>query len=142
MLQDALMFENEDWTVTDAGLEHKRNGYFIERDVIGDRRSDGLWTWPAHMAEKTWCCPDGFAEAFGHALQAYDLTGQAEVCVDEPEARWFERGLEASRGGMDVAAEARVRGRAFAGTRSSPRHQPARIRAAADAAHGQRASRG
>jgi hypothetical protein len=68
-----VLFENADWTVTSAGLEHKDNGYFIEREHLDARRSDGLWTWPLHMLEKTWCMPHAFAEAFGAAVLAYGL---------------------------------------------------------------------
>ena len=68
-----VLFENADWTVTSAGLEHKDNGYFIEREHLDARRSDGLWTWPLHMLEKTWCMPHAFAEAFGTAVLAYGL---------------------------------------------------------------------
>jgi len=64
------LFENEDWAVTSAGLEHKRTGYFIEREHLSDRRSDGLWTWPAHILEKSWCTPQSFTEAFVHAVLA------------------------------------------------------------------------
>jgi len=66
--EDVLLFENEEWMVTGAGLEHKRTGYFIEAEELGQRRSDGLWIWPVHMAEKSWCAPDPFAEAFLEAL--------------------------------------------------------------------------
>ena len=62
--EDELVFENEEWLVTGSGLEHKRTGYFIERESLGDRRGDGLWSWPLHMAEKQWCTPAPFAEAF------------------------------------------------------------------------------
>ena len=69
-----VLFENADWTVTSAGLEHKDNGYFIEREHLDARRSDRLWTWPLHMLEKTWCMPHAFTEAFGAAVLAYGLT--------------------------------------------------------------------
>lgn len=64
------LFENEEWTVTTAGLEHKRTGYFIEREHLAKRRSDGLWNWPAHMLEKSWVAPRAFTEAFLHAIRA------------------------------------------------------------------------
>lgn len=70
---DAVLFENADWTVTSAGLEHKGNGYFIEREHLDSRRADEFWTWPLHMLEKTWCAPHAFAEAFGVAVRAYGL---------------------------------------------------------------------
>ncbi len=68
-----VLFQNADWTVTSVGLEHKDNGHFIEREHLDARRSDGLWTWPLHILEKTWCMPHAFAEAFGTAVLAYGL---------------------------------------------------------------------
>ena len=64
----APLFQNEEWQVTSAGLEHKRNGYFIEREQLGERREDGSWLWPVHLLEKSWCAPAPFAEAFRAAL--------------------------------------------------------------------------
>src|SRR5689334_2258941 len=58
------IFENQEWLVSEDGLEHKTTGYFIERESLGQRREDGLWTWPLHMAEKQWCALTPFAEAF------------------------------------------------------------------------------
>lgn len=70
---ETVLFENADWTVTSAGLEHKANGYFIEREHLDMRRSDGLWNWPLQMLEKTWCMPYSFTEAFGAAVLAYGI---------------------------------------------------------------------
>jgi hypothetical protein len=72
-MQDQPFFENEDWLVCEGGLEHKATGYFIEREVLGSRRHDGLWAWPLHVAEKTWCRMPAFMEAFGCAVAAYGL---------------------------------------------------------------------
>jgi hypothetical protein len=69
----APLFENAEWQVTSAGLEHKRNGYFIEREQLGERRADGAWLWPAHLAEKSWCAPAPFAEAFQAALDHFGI---------------------------------------------------------------------
>ena len=71
--EDQLVFENEEWLVTEGGLEHKRTGYFIERASLGSRRSDGLWSWPLHMAEKQWCTLAPFTEAFTCAAASYGL---------------------------------------------------------------------
>ena len=68
----AALFENEGWTLTASGLEHD-NGYFIPRDEMRARREDGLWVWPLHMAEKLWCAPRPFAEAFLRAVLAFGL---------------------------------------------------------------------
>lgn len=70
---DRVLFENGEWALTDAGLEHKRTGYFIEREDMGKRRSDGLWAWPVHMLEKTWCTPQAFGEAFMRAVLAFGI---------------------------------------------------------------------
>lgn len=75
-LEDSVLFENAEWRLTAAGLEHKGNGYFIERETLGARRSDGFWLWPFHMLEKTWCAPRVFADAFAKAVQAYELADQ------------------------------------------------------------------
>lgn len=73
---DQLLFENAEWALTEGGLGHKRTGYFIEREALASRRSDGLWTWPLQMAEKLWCAPALFVEAFLRALR---------VCAIEPD---------------------------------------------------------
>jgi hypothetical protein len=79
--EELFLFANADWTVTPDGLEHRGNGYFIAREELGHRRSDGLWTWPVHMAEKLWCAPSLFAEAFMQALRAYGLEADAELAL-------------------------------------------------------------
>lgn len=84
---DQLVFENEEWLVTADGLEHKETGYYIDRDRLSDRRSDGLWSWPLHMAEKRWCTPAPFAEAFTCAAALYEITLDTD----------FARSLKAAR---------------------------------------------
>lgn len=79
--EDGLLFANEAWAVTAEGLEHRINGYFISRAEIDARRSDGLWTWPIHMAEKLWCGPQDFAEAFMQAVRAYGLQADAGLAL-------------------------------------------------------------
>ena len=73
MTEENAIFENEEWLVNGLGLEHKRTGYFIERDGIANRREDGLWTWPMHMSEKSWCHMPLFTEAFLQAASAYQI---------------------------------------------------------------------
>lgn len=63
----------EDWCLTADGLEHAATGYFIEREVIGARRADGLWEWPLQLAEKAWCRPAPFAAAFRAALDRFAI---------------------------------------------------------------------
>jgi len=79
MTQERCIFENEEWLVTESGLEHKTTGYFIERAGIANRRGDGLWTWPLHMAEKSWCAMMPFAEAFSCAASIYDVETGADL---------------------------------------------------------------
>lgn len=73
------IFENEEWLVTEDGLEHKTTGYFIEREGLAQLREDGLWTWPLHMAEKSWCTMAPFAEAFSCAASVYRVGNGAEL---------------------------------------------------------------
>ena len=68
----APTFRNDDWFLSEDGLEH-RNGYFIGRGVIDARRDEGLWDWPLQMAEKRWCRPSLFREAFLAALDLFGL---------------------------------------------------------------------
>jgi hypothetical protein len=79
MAAEQTIFENEDWLVTEDGLEHKTTGYFIERESLADRRGDGLWSWPLHMAEKSWCAMASFAEAFTCAASVYKVETGAEL---------------------------------------------------------------
>ncbi|WP_052955010.1 hypothetical protein [Microvirga vignae] len=79
MMDVRPIFENEEWLVTQEGLEHKTTGYFIERESIGHRREDGLWTWPLHMAEKSWCAMAPFSEAFSCAASVYNVETGAEL---------------------------------------------------------------
>ena len=79
MTDDRTHFENEDWTVLDSGLEHRRTGYFIARDEIGNRRADGLWSWPLHVAEKSWCTMPAFIEAFTCAAAVFAIPADADL---------------------------------------------------------------
>lgn len=76
---EPTLFENKEWRLSPSGLEHKANGYFIAADTIADRRSDGAWSWPAHLAEKLWYRRTSFEPAFAQALAAFghrvDLRG-------------------------------------------------------------------
>ena len=93
--QEPALFENEGWTLTASGLEHA-NGYFIPRDEIRARRDDGLWAWPLHMAEKLWCAPRPFAEAFLRALLAFAVEPDAELARSLAVLRDRRRGLGAA----------------------------------------------
>jgi hypothetical protein len=84
---EATLFQNEEWTVTEIGLEHEQTGYFIARDEIASRRTDGLWSWPLHMAEKNWCSVPAFMEAFSCAVAAYGVTADADLAQSFQVAR-------------------------------------------------------
>lgn len=77
--EELSIFENEEWLVTASGLEHKGTGYFIERESLGARRGDGLWSWPLHMAEKTWCAMAPFAEAFSCAVAVHRIESDIDL---------------------------------------------------------------
>lgn len=79
MVAERPVFENEEWLVTESGLEHKTTGYFIERESLANRRSDGLWTWPLQIAEKSWCAMRPFTEAFARAASVYNVETGAEL---------------------------------------------------------------
>lgn len=85
-----MLFANDDWTVTPEGLEHRGTGYFIPREAVAHRRSDGLWTWPVHMAEKLWCAPGLFAEAFMQAVRAYGFEADAGLALSFHDAGRIE----------------------------------------------------
>lgn len=70
---DACDLDGAGWRLVPEGLEHDATGYFIERGALGARRTDGLWEWPLHMAEKAWCAPSAFRRVFLAALSAFGL---------------------------------------------------------------------
>lgn len=76
-LCDATSFRNADWLVGEDGLAHRRTGYFISAESIARKRAEGLWDWPLHMAEKNWCTPSLFREAFLAALDRYGVARDA-----------------------------------------------------------------
>jgi hypothetical protein len=85
--EDRLLFENEEWVVGESGLEHKRTGYFIGRDALSQRRADGMWLWPLHVAEKSWCRMGPFMEAFSCAASVYGT--RSDMASDLDLARSF-----------------------------------------------------
>ena len=70
---EAELFGNDDWSVQADGIEHRATGYFIAREVVAARRAEGLWDWPLQMAEKRWCRPSLFREAFLAALDRFGI---------------------------------------------------------------------
>jgi hypothetical protein len=137
------LFENEDWAVVESGLEHKRTGYFIEREALAHRRADGLWLWPMHVAEKSWCRLTPFMEAFSCAAEAYGHGPDVDLARSFEEARqevadWPKRsvpqpepaGLEPMRDEAEAAPASRLvarpRGPARTAARSATPWRPAR----------------
>ena len=76
---EAELFGNDDWSVLADGSEHRATGYFIARDALAARRAEGLWDWPLQMAEKRWCRPSLFREAFLAALDRFGIGRDAEL---------------------------------------------------------------
>ena len=76
---EAELFGNDDWSVQPDGIEHRDTGYFIARDLLAARRAEGLWDWPLQMAEKRWCRPSLFREAFLAALDRFGIQRDAEL---------------------------------------------------------------
>lgn len=91
------------WHVTAEGLEHAATGYFIERAVIDARRSDGLWEWPLQLAEKAWCQPGSFADAFRAALARFGFA--EDEALDRSLAVAFPPPVRAVPGGFRPLAE-------------------------------------
>ena len=75
----AELFGNDDWSVQADGIEHRASGYFIAREVVAARRAEGLWDWPLQMAEKRWCRPSLFREAFLAALDRFGIGRDADL---------------------------------------------------------------
>ncbi|QGY02870.1 hypothetical protein MMSR116_14000 [Methylobacterium mesophilicum SR1.6/6] len=73
------LFGNDDWSVQADGIEHRGTGYFIAREVLSARRAEGLWDWPLQMAEKRWCRPSLFREAFLAALDRFGIGRDADL---------------------------------------------------------------
>ncbi|SFL86089.1 hypothetical protein [Methylobacterium pseudosasicola] len=74
---DAELFGNDDWSVNADGLEHRTTGYFISRNALSAKRAEGLWDWPLQMAEKSWCRPSLFRDAFLNALELFGIARDA-----------------------------------------------------------------
>lgn len=77
----AVLFENVDWTVTAEGIDHRRAGYGLPLSALDERRPDGLWAWPVHLMDKSWCEPQLFAEAFFAALRVAGLAPDARLAA-------------------------------------------------------------
>ncbi|ACL61953.1 hypothetical protein [Methylobacterium nodulans] len=80
-LDDAVLFENRDWVLSEEGLEHRGTGYFIARGTVAAKRPDGYWDWPLHLSEKAWCGVRSFREAFLAALAAYGIVPDSKLTL-------------------------------------------------------------
>ncbi|MCJ2053118.1 hypothetical protein [Methylobacterium sp. J-070] len=78
-MAEAELFGNDEWSVQADGIEHRATGYFIAREVLAARRAEGLWDWPLQMAEKRWCRPSLFREAFLAALDRFGIGRDADL---------------------------------------------------------------
>ncbi len=74
-----VLFANDDWRLAADGLEHRDTGYFIAREALCARRGDGLWAWPLHLSEKSWCTPRLFREAFLEALERFGIARDPDL---------------------------------------------------------------
>ena len=92
-------YVNAEWEISEFGMEHRHSGYTIERAVLGARRHGGLWEWPLHLAEKSWCSPGAFREAFLVALDLFGIERDADL------AKSFAIGI-ASNGGSNRVSRA------------------------------------
>jgi len=66
---DRILWRNRQWAVTDYGLENTLGPvhYHIPwSDVLA--RQGAAFSWPQHMAEKTWVDADMFRQAHDKAL--------------------------------------------------------------------------
>jgi hypothetical protein len=117
---EAELFGNDDWSVLADGIEHRDTGYFIAREALAARRAEGLWDWPLQMAEKRWCRPSLFREAFLAALERFGIARDAEL-------------IRSFALGYGIRAVVASSGPAFVslGDVLTPRGEPQRIRVAA-----------
>ncbi len=76
---DAVLFHNAEWSIYADGLEHRGTGYFIARAALATRRAERLWDWPLQMAEKRWCRPSLFRDAFLAALDRFGIARDADL---------------------------------------------------------------
>jgi hypothetical protein len=115
----AEVFRNAEWSVQEDGLEHRGTGYFIARGTVDARRAERLWDWPLQMAEKSWCRPSLFREAFLAALDRFGIERDGDL------TRSFALGF-GLRATDDRAAEGFVKLSEVLRPREAPVRTPAR----------------
>ena len=74
-----VLFENDQWAVTDWGLVSKRPAAPMEYEIVasrlletGSRGAQLCYDWPEQLAEKTWVNTELFLEAFAKALDLHE----------------------------------------------------------------------
>jgi len=84
----ATMFENNQWAVTDWGLQSVKPGAPYEYNIGAERLLEmngsgrgQFYDWPVHMAEKNWIDMAAFSEAFRKALDLHK--GKYRGSVDQ-----------------------------------------------------------
>lgn len=115
----AEVFRNAEWSVQEDGLEHRGTGYFIARGTVDARRAESLWDWPLQMAEKSWCRPSLFREAFLAALDRFGIERDGDL------TRSFALGF-GLRATDDRAAESFMKLSDVLRPREAPARAPAR----------------
>jgi len=92
-------YQNEQWAVTDFGIESVKPAptYLIEASRLTETTDYGrgtYYSWPVHMAEKTWVVMDAFVAAYRQALEIHIGkyappvdAALLEASIDEGEAR-------------------------------------------------------
>jgi hypothetical protein len=121
-MSDAAAFElfrNAEWSVQPDGLEHRGTGYFIGRECVAARRAERLWDWPLQMAEKAWCRPSLFREAFLIALDRFGIERDGDL------TRSFALGF-GLRAGEEPSAEGFIKLADVLRPREAPVPVPAR----------------
>lgn len=91
-----LLFENDQWRVTDAVLELTKpfvSSAIPRSDLLRVRKaSEGdLYEWPLHMAEKSWVDLEAFIEAYLAALKLWN------VSLDQGDKQRLEASLHRAR---------------------------------------------
>ncbi|MBL4747582.1 MAG: hypothetical protein JKY17_01955 [Magnetovibrio sp.] len=72
-----MYFSNNQWSVTDKGLEtiHPAPQYFIDKGRLTETsglEQGTIYVWPAQLAEKTWVDIEAFIEAYIKALEIHE----------------------------------------------------------------------
>ena len=96
-----MPFKNEQWEVTEFGLEaipgskpKSIDGITVSYEIEAERlaettdRERAYYDWPVHMAEKTWVDIEAFIEAFANALDIHKMRYQDGIDLGMLEASY------------------------------------------------------